>query len=229
MQLTTISRENLKFLKELAANNERDWFNANKDRYVAAHENAIAFADSVLALLRKHDEIETASGKKSLMRIYRDVRFSKDKSPYKTWWAGSFSRATDRLRGGYYFSIRPGETYVGGGFYKPAADDLRHIRRQIAADPDPLRKILKSKSFRDTFGELLGEEVKTAPKGFSKDDPAIDLLRHKSLYAMRTFKDGEVTAASFPMEVDKTFRQLRPFFDYMSEILTTDLNGMPLV
>lgn len=229
MQLTTISRANLKFLKELAANNDRDWFNSNKDRYEAAHANTIAFADSVLALLRKHDDVETASGKKSLMRIYRDVRFSKDKSPYKAWWAGSFSRATDKLRGGYYFSIRPGETYVGGGFYQPASDDLRHIRQQIAADPDPLRKILKSKSFRDTFGELLGEKVKTAPKGFSKDDPAIDLLRHKSLYAMRTFKDSEVTAASFPMEVDKTFKRLRPFFDYMSEILTTDLNGRPLV
>lgn len=229
MKLTTISRANLKFLKDLSKNNDRDWFNENKARYTAAHENTIAFADSVLALLRKHDEIATPSGKKSLNRIYRDVRFSSDKSPYKTWWAGSFSRATDRLRGGYYFSIAPGNTYVGGGFYMPDSADIRHIRQQISADPAPLRKVLKAKAFRDTFGELLGEQVKTAPKGFSKDDPAIDLIRYKSLYAMREFTDSEVTAESFPMEVDKTFKKLRPFFDYMSEILTTDLNGRSLV
>ncbi len=229
MDLTTISRANLKFLKDLAKNNDRDWFNENKDRYTAAHENTIAFADSLLMLLRKHDNVATPSGKKSLYRIYRDVRFSKDKSPYKTYWAGSFGRATKKLRGGYYFSIGPGDTFVGGGFYMPSTADIRHIRRHISADPAPLRKILRSRSFRDTFGELEGEQLKTAPKGFSKDDPAIDLLRYKSLYAMRRFKDSEVTAASFPKEVDKTLKKLRPFFDYMSEILTTDLDGRSLV
>ncbi len=229
MDFTTINRANLKFLKDLAKNNDREWFNENKSRYTAAHLNTIAFAESLLMLLRKHDDISTPSGKKSLYRIYRDVRFSSDKSPYKTYWSGSFSRATKKLRGGYYFSIGPGDTHVGGGFYMPSTADIRRIRQHISADPAPLRKILRSRPFRDTFGELQGEQLKTAPKGFSRDDPAIDLLRYKSLYAMRSFKDSEVTAASFPKEVDKTFKRLRPFFDYMSEILTTDLDGRSLV
>lgn len=229
MTLTTISSTNLQFLRELAQNNDRDWFEKNKKRYRAAHENAIAFADSILGLLRKHDDIATTSGKKSLFRIYRDVRFSKDKSPYKTHWAGRFQRATDKLRGGYYFSVSPEEAWIGGGFYLPDSADLRHIRLQISADPEPLRKILGAKAFREAFGELQGEQLKTAPKGFDKDDPAIDLLQYKSLYAGRSFVKSEVLSESFPVEVDRTFKRLRPFFDYMSEILTTDLNGRPLV
>lgn len=229
MPTAPISKENFKFLLDLKKNNDREWFNANKDRYEAALENTVAFADGVLALMRKHDEIETPSGKKALMRIYRDTRFSKDKTPYKTWWGGGFSRRGAALRGGYYFHLTPGGTFLGGGFYQPEAADLNHIRAHIAADPKPLRKVIGSKQFRDTFGELLGETLKTAPKGYPKDHPAIDLLRHKSLYAMREFTDAEVFSADFPREFDKTMRKLRPFFDYMSEILTTDLNGESLL
>ena len=229
MMLSTISSANLQFLRELAQNNDRDWFNENKDLYRSAHENTIAFADSILALLRKHDQIATPSGKKSLFRIYRDTRFSKDKSPYKTYWAGSFRRATRKLRGGYYFSITADEAWVGGGFYQPDAADIRHIREQISADAEPLRRVLDAKAFRETFGELQGEQLKTAPKGFARDDPAVDLLRYKSLYAGRSFDASEVLSESFPVDVDRAFRRLRPFFDYMSEILTTDLNGRPLV
>ena len=179
--------------------------------------------------MRKHDKIETVSGKKSLHRIYRDTRFAKDKTPYKTGWSGGLSREGAALRGGYYFYLSPGGSYVGGGFYQPESADLSHIRAHIDADAKQLRKILSSKAFRDTFGELQGEQLKTAPKGYAKDHPAIDLLRYKSMYAMRKFTDKEVLSPDFPKEIDKTMRKLRPFFDYMSEILTTDLNGEPLI
>jgi uncharacterized protein (TIGR02453 family) len=229
MPTAPISKANFAFLKELKKNNNRDWFNANKDRYVAAHENTIDFVDGIIALMRKHDDIETTSGKKSLFRIYRDTRFAKDKTPYKTGWMGSLSRRGVSLRGGYYFHIEPGGSYIGGGFYQPEGTDLAHIRAHIAADDKPLRKILKSKAFRETFGELQGEQLKTSPKGYDKDHPAIDLLRHKSMYAMRKFGDKEVLSPDFPKEFDKTMRRLRPFFDYMSEVLTTDLNGESLL
>ncbi len=229
MPTAPISRANFKFLKDLAKNNNREWFNENKDKYVSAHENTIDFADGVLALLRKHDDIATPSGKKSLMRIYRDTRFSKDKTPYKTWWGGGFSRNSAALRGGYYFHLEPGNTVVGGGFYQPDSKDLAHIRAQIAADDEPLRKVLKSKAFRDTFGELQGEQLKTAPKGYEKDHPSIDLLRFKSLYVLRKFSDKEALSPDFPKEVNKTMKRLRPFFDVMSEMLTTDLNGRSLL
>lgn len=112
-----IEKSTFQFLKELSKHNNRDWFNANKPRYTAAHENMIAFADHLLLEMNKHDNIETHSGKESLMRIYRDTRFSKDKTPYKTYFSGSFKRATKKLRGGYYFEIGPGQTLAAGGFF----------------------------------------------------------------------------------------------------------------
>src|SRR4249919_2829601 len=115
----TISKSNFDFLKDLSKNNNRDWFLKNKERYDEAHQNIISFADALLTEMRKHDNIETKSGKASLFRIYRDVRFSKDKSPYKTYWGGGFKRATKKLRGGYYFQIAPGDSLAAGGFFAP--------------------------------------------------------------------------------------------------------------
>ncbi len=226
----SISAANFKFLKDLKKNNDREWFNANKDRYTDAHENTIAFFDALIQEMNKHDDIETVSGKKCLMRIYRDIRFSKDKTPYRAYWMGGLSRSGKALRGGYFVSIVPGnESHIGGGFYNPNSEDLRHIRKQIQQDPAPLRKILKSKSFKDTFGELRGEKLKTAPKGFDKEDPAIDLLRHKNMYVLKKFKDSELKKEGAVKEVAKTLKKVRPFFDHMSEILTTDLNGQSLI
>src|SRR5437868_799730 len=124
MKAATIPESAIDFLKLVKKNNNRDWFNAHKDRYVKEHEAIIAFADAVLFEMNKHDNIETSSGKKSLHRIYRDTRFSKEKTPYKTNWSGSFSRATKKLRGGYYFHIEPGNTFVAGGFWGPNPQDL---------------------------------------------------------------------------------------------------------
>lgn len=224
----TIDKSNLDFLEKLNKNNDRDWFNAHKDEYVQAHENMINFADAVLAEMRKHDNIETASGKKSLQRIYRDTRFSKDKTPYKSHWGGGLKRATDLLRGGYYFHIQPGNSFVGGGFWAPNPADMKRIREDIAADPDALRKIISDKTFIDTFGSLEGEQVKTAPKGYKKDHPAIDLLRYKQFLIGKKFSDKEVLKPDFHLQVVDTFVKMRPFFDYMSEVLTTDENGVPL-
>jgi len=224
-----INRKNIDFLKKLAKNNDRDWFKENKNGYQEARENTIAFADKVLFELKKIDKIDNESGKKTLYRIYRDVRFSKDKSPYKTHWAMSFRRSGDELRGGYYVRIKPGEMMVGGGFYAPESKDIKLIRAHIADDPEPLRKILKAKKFKETFGELKGEKVKTAPKGFDKAHPAIELLRYKSMYAFKEFTDKEAMEEGFYKKVITTFKAIRPYFDYMSDILTHDLNGESLL
>ena len=115
--MATIKQSNLDFLKKIKKNNNREWFTEHKDAYEQEREIVIEFADDLLSKIKKHDNIETVSGKKSLYRIYRDVRFSKDKTPYKTIWSGSFSRATKLLRGGYYFHIEPGNSFIGGGFW----------------------------------------------------------------------------------------------------------------
>jgi len=223
--LPRIHQSGFDFLNTLKANNNRDWFNAHKMEYQQEHQLIEAFADAVLENLRSHDLIETLSGKKSLYRIYRDTRFSNDKTPYKTHWSGSFTRATKARRGGYYFQIEPGNTLVAGGFWAPVPEDLKRVRDDIAFDAAPLRKIINSKSFRFRFGTLKGEQLKTAPKGFEADHEAIDLLRYKQYLLIKNFSDKEVLSKDFLKEMSLTFKDMRPFFDYMSEVLTTDING----
>ena len=229
MKNLVIPSSTFDFLSKLEENNNREWFNENKKQYQQEHEHVIAFVEELLNRLKEIDQITTISGKKSLMRIYRDVRFSNDKRPYDPRFAGSFARIKPQLRGGYFFRFKPGETVIGGGFYQPNADDLKLIRDHIAQDDEPLRAVLNSKEFKSTFGELMGEQLKTAPKGYDKEHPAIDLLRHKSMYVFKSFTDAEVLSSDFFGEVLKVFVAIRPFFDVMTEYLTTDLNGMSLI
>jgi uncharacterized protein (TIGR02453 family) len=223
-----IDKSGFDFLNALRNNNERDWFNANKPAFETEQQKVEAFADALLAELGKSDVIETPSGKKSLYRIYRDTRFSKDKTPYKTHWSGSFKRATKYRRGGYYFHIEQGNSFLAGGFWGPSKEDLKLIRDNIAFDAGPLRAILNSKSFISTFGELRGEQLKTMPKGFAADHEAIDLLRYKQFLLIKKFSDEEVLNEDFLSIAAETFVNMRPFFDYMTETLTTDSNGLEI-
>ena len=231
-----IEKATFDFLKKHSENSvadkpavSRQWFEKNKHIYLKAHANMIAFTDMLLTEMRKHDNIETASGKKSLMRIYRDTRFSNDKTPYKKYFGGRFGRATKKLRGGYYFQIGPKESLAAGGFFSPNPADLLRIRRDIDANFMEWKKLLKNKSLVKSFQELQGEKVATSPKGFSIDNPAIELLRHKQFYFERTFSDKEVLADDFLKELNQTLKNLRPYFNYMSEVLTTDANGISIV
>ncbi|MGB0887140.1 MAG: DUF2461 domain-containing protein, partial [Vicingaceae bacterium] len=138
---------------------------------------------------------------------------------------GGLKRATKQLRGGYYFHIEEGNTMVGGGFWAPNKDDLLRFREDIAMDATPLRKIINSKSFKDTFGTLDGEQLKTCPKGFDKEHPDVDLLRYKQYIISKKFTDEEALSPDFAKQVSDTFKKMRPFFDYMSESVTTDVNG----
>lgn len=219
----------LQYLDELKQNNNREWFKAHKKDYEASYKLMIDFAETLLIEMQKHDDIKTVSGKKSLFRIYRDIRFSKDKRPYKTSWSGSFKRATNAFRGGYYYHIEPGNSFIAGGFFGPNPDDLRHIRNQIASDDSPLRKVLDQDSIKSYYGSLQGDQVKTAPKGFDRDHPAIDLLRYKQYILKHSFSDFEVKSEDFDIKVSNGFQRIRPFFDVMSEFLTTDLNGISLI
>ncbi|WP_317898866.1 DUF2461 domain-containing protein [Aurantibacillus circumpalustris] len=225
MQKQFILPSSFEFLKLLKKNNNRDWFNAHKERYLIELETVENFAEALLREMNKHDVIETVSGKKSLHRIYRDIRFSKDKTPYNSHWGGGFKRASKYRRGSYYFHLSPGNSFLAGGFWGPEANDLKRIRDEFAYDAKPFRKILKSKSFVSTFGTLKGEQIKTSPKGFNADDEAIDLLRYKQFLLIKSFNDKEIMSADFLKKVNETFRQMRPFLDYMSEVLTTDING----
>ncbi len=214
------------FLEALKQNNNREWFNAHKEVFLQEQQHIERFANELLLKLSVHDIIETESGKKSLHRIYRDTRFSKDKTAYKTNWSGSFRRATKYRRGGYYFHIEPGNSFIAGGFWAPNPQDLKLIRDDIHFDPSPLRKILKNKNFISYFKELKGEQLKTAPKGFDAASDAIDLLRYKQFLLIRKFSDKEVLSENFTKEANLTFKAMRPFFNYMSDVLSMDINGV---
>lgn len=224
-----IPRSALEFLSLLKKNNNRDWFLDHKQRFLEEQCHLEHYAGAVLNELNKEDEIETPSGKNSLHRIYRDTRFSKEKTPYKTHWSGGFRRAGRARRGGYYFHIEPGNSVIVGGFWGPNAEDLKRVRDELAFDASPMRKILGAKTFINTFGILQGEQLKTTPKGYDADSPAIDLLRYKQYLLIKPFTDAEVLDPSFVKQTVQTFRHMRPFFDYMSEVLTTDVNGISLL
>ena len=223
--MNSISVTTLEFLKGLKKNNTREWFNEHKPAFQVEQVKAKEFYNALMEKLNSHDDIE----KLKIFRIYRDVRFSKDKTPYKPHFAGNFVRGTKRLRGGYYLRIRPGESFLAGGFWEPNKEDLLRIRKEFEMDASEIREIIEHKIFVKHFGKIQGSSLKTAPRDFDKEHPAIDLIRMKQFIVTREFTDEEVLAPNFLQEIDTSYKAMRPFFNYMSEILTTDLNGVSII
>lgn len=222
--IKVLHKDVFEFLNALSKNNNKPWFTENKEWVDKVFGEVKGFFKEVDTEMQQYDNLE----KFHVHRIYRDVRFSKDKTPYKSYFGLHLGRTKPLLRGGYYINIEPGKSFVGGGFWEPNKDDLLRIRKEIAMDDSELREIISADKFKNYFGELMGEELKTAPKGFDKEHPAIDLLRKKQYLLMRSFTDKEVLDAKFIDEVIKTFNAMRPLFDYMSDVLTTDINGVSL-
>ncbi|MBT8288970.1 MAG: DUF2461 domain-containing protein [Bacteroidia bacterium] len=222
----TVPKEALTFFKQLSKNNNRDWFNDHKKEFKALEAKVKELYDMIYNNLNVHDNVD----KLKMFRIYRDVRFSRDKTPYKTHFGGSFHRKKPELRGGYYLQISPNnESFLATGFWDPHKDDLYRIRKEFEMDDSEIRDIINNSKFKSVWGEFVGDEVKTAPKGFSKEHPAIDLIKKKQFIFTKPYTDKEVTSAGFLKDVDKSFTAIRPYFDYMSDVLTTDLNGVSLI
>ena len=214
------------FLKKLEKNNNRDWFNEHKKEFKTIEANVKEFYNNVQQKLNAHDDID----KLKVFRIYRDVRFSKNKLPYKTHFGGSFHRTKPNLRGGYYLHLQPNnESFIATGFWEPNKDDLLRMRKEFEMDDEEIRSIISNKAFKKVWGEFVGDEVKTAPKGFNKEHPAIDLIRKKQYIFTKKLTDQEVLDAGFLVVVDKAFKSIRPYFDYMSDVLTTNLNGESII
>jgi len=224
----TINSSTFDFLKKLKRNNNREWFQRNKNHYLQAQENVSGWVGQLIQEMNKHDQLETASAKESLYRIYNDVRFAEDKTPYNPRFAGYLRREKPALRGGYYYWIKPGESRIGCGFVYPNSADLKRIREDISENFLEWKKLISTGEIKKVFGEMQGDQVKTAPRGFPKDHAAIDLLRYKQFWFERSFSDQEVLAGTFLKAVNNTFKTIRPFFDYMSDVLGTNSNGEPL-
>lgn len=225
-----IQRSTLAYLRDLRQHdNDRDWFEANRARYERALANMRAFADALILHMDQHDRIATPSGAKALMRIYNDRRFHKERPLYKSRFAGSLARVKPALRGGYYFRVQPGDSYLGCGFWNPEKEDLLRIRLDILYDHEVWEQVLQQPSIRTHWGALEpGRPLKTAPQGFPKEHPAIELLRRKQFVFGTAISDEQVMAPDFVERVSKRFKVLRPWLDHLSEVLTSDENGTPL-
>lgn len=221
----TVPQKTISFFKKLEKNNNREWFTKHKPEFKAIEAEVKDFYNELLKKIQEHDEVD----KLKMFRIYRDVRFSKNKDPYKTHFGGAFHRQKPRLRGGYYLHIAPGDSFIATGFWQPAKEDLFRIRKEFELDASEIRAILSDKKFNRIWGNFVGDEVKTAPKGFSKEHKNIDLIRKKQFIFTRKYTDKQVLAPDFIDEVNDAFKAIRPYFDYMSEVLTTDLNGVSLI
>lgn len=218
--------DTLNFLQNLEDNNTREWYAEHKKIYERARKEFAVLLDITADQLNQTDAIED----KKIFRINRDVRFSKDKSPYKTNLSGYLTRAGAARRGGYFIRLEPGnKSVVGGGFYAPNKKDLHRIRKEFEMDASEIEKITSDKNFVKYFGELRGAHLKSAPRYFDREHANIKWIRMKQFYAFRSFSDKEVQSDSFALEVMNTYTAIRPFFNYMSEILTTDLNGESLL
>jgi uncharacterized protein (TIGR02453 family) len=217
---TGFPAQGLQFLKQLKQNNNREWFNENKVTYEESVRKPMQQLVELLAteLSKFAPEIQ-ASPRTSLYRIYRDTRFSKDKSPYKTHVAAVFPlRALGKHEGaGYYFHISPGELLVGGGLYMPAAEDLQSVREALARHHRRFTRILENKSFRRLFRELTGEQLSRVPRGFPATHPAADYLRFKQFLASRQLPAASATSASFSRTLIESFKTLHPFIEFLNE------------
>ncbi|WP_417290924.1 DUF2461 domain-containing protein [Corallibacter sp.] len=221
-----IPKEAFTFFKALQENNNRDWFNEHKSEYKTIEKSVKVFYNELLEKMKVHDDID----KLKMFRIYRDVRFSKNKLPYKTHFGGSFHRRKPELRGGYYLHIAPeNKSFIATGFWEPNKDDLLRIRKELEMDASEMRAILNNKTLKNTWGDLVGDELKTAPRNFDKNHPDIDLIKKKQYIFTKTFTDKQVLASTFINEVDDAFKAIRPYFDYMSDVLTTNLNGESII
>lgn len=219
-------KKTIAFLKHLETNNNRDWFADNKETY---QEGLVEFKARFLeleTLMKSNDAID----KSKVFRIYRDVRFSKNKLPYKTHFGGSFSRKKPELRGGYYVHIQPNnKSFIATGFWDPNKDDLLRIRREFEMDDQEIRDIMSNKTFKSIWGTIEGDALKTAPRDFDKAHKAIDLIRMKQFIFTKTYTDKEVLSSDFITSINKNFKAIKPFFNYMSDVLTTNLNGESLI
>jgi uncharacterized protein (TIGR02453 family) len=214
----------LSFLRSLKRNNNREWFLKHKQTYEESVRAPMIHIIEGLAEEFADFAPEILVSPKCIFRIYRDTRFSKDKQPFKTHVAASFSvRGLDRHEGaGFYFHIAPKELWIGGGIYRPAADQLRSVRNHVAANHERLKKIVEARRFRKLFGALSGEQSSRMPRGFPANHPAEQYLRYKDLLAARELKPADATKAAFFAMLVESFRAMHPLIRFLNEPILRD-------
>ena len=213
-------RHVLTFLGDLDHNNYKAWFDSHRPAYEETRVTFTAFIDALIDELRESDHLQDLSARECILRINRDIRFTKDKSPYNTNLSAMITPG-GRKSGwqGYYISIGPRDrSLVAGGFYLPTPEQLYAFRRAVDRGANELKEITCAKAFIEQFGGIEGEKLKTAPQGYSRDHPEIELLKLKQVTAIRHFSDDAVLALDFPEQALMACRAMKPFLDYINQL-----------
>lgn len=208
----------LRFLAELKQNNNRDWFQANKEWYLEAKQEHEALVGKIITGISTFDsDMQLLSPKECVFRIYRDVRFSKNKDPYKTAMGAVFSKGGRKSKfASYYLHLEPGNSFAGGGIWCPESEALKNVRYEIYNYPNEFLRILNEKKFREIFGEMNGEKLKRPPKDFPNDFDHIDLLKFKSFIVGRQLRDDVLLGESFLPDLLIIFKTLKPFIRFLN-------------
>ncbi|MBI3755889.1 MAG: DUF2461 domain-containing protein [Deltaproteobacteria bacterium] len=217
-----ISKQTFQFLRDLKKNNNRNWFNNNKEKYQAAAAEFEDFVNVVIPDIARFDKsIAGVSARDCIFRIYRDVRFSKDKSPYKThfgaWIVKSGRKSHDEA--GYYIHIEPDGSILAGGAHNPPSDWLMAIRGKIHSNGKEFKKIIGNAIFKKYFREIEGEKLSRPPQGFDVGHPDIELLKQKSYLAVHKVKDNVVMSGDFAKLCAEVFKALYPFDKFLNQAI----------
>jgi len=222
-----IEPQTLKFLNQLKKNNNKPWFDAHRKEYEAGRINFQNFIQLVIEQLEKRDATITGTiARDCLFRINRDIRFAKDKTPYKTAFAASIKQGGKKsLFAGYYFHLEPGKNFIGGGLWMPEAAQLKNLRQEIDYNWDEFKSILKEKKFKNIFGDLYkgsDQSLSSTPKGYEKDNPAADYLKLKSFIAETTIEDSDLTKSTIHKKTVAAFEALQPFLKFINRSITAE-------
>ncbi|MBY0478177.1 MAG: DUF2461 domain-containing protein [Chitinophagaceae bacterium] len=212
----------LKFLKDLKKNNNKPWFDANRKAYEAAKTDFAGFIDTVIEAYGKKDpSIAQLKAKDCMFRINRDVRFSKDKSPYKTNFGASINKGGKKsMTAGYYFHLEPGESFTGGGLYMAMPDQLKNIRQEIDYSWKEFHKIISTKQFKTVYGDLyMGDDMKLVrpPKGYEADNPAIEYIKLKSWIGFSKLSNSDLISNTLLKKTVTSFEVLKPLLDFLNQ------------
>lgn len=210
------------FLRKLVANNNRDWFMDHKVNYENSRENVIEFARQIILLMAKDDEHinPDTDPKKAVMRIYRDIRFSKDKTPYKTNFGINIKTGPGKAELGYYLHVQPDKSFAGGGYWMPPGDHLKAIRQEIDYNGAILNKLVSDASFIDDFSEFdRQEQLKNLPKGYEADHPYINLLKLKSFAAVHYLSDQEMMDKNATQNAVHYLKKIQPLNNFLNQAI----------
>jgi uncharacterized protein (TIGR02453 family) len=213
----------LKFLKDLTKNNNKPWFDEHRPQYETAKSDFYGLVEKLIPAIAKFDEpIGQLAVKQCVFRINRDVRFSKNKAPYKSNMACYFNQAgKNGLGAGYYLHIEPGKSFAAGGIWVPEPAVLAGIRQEIDYNFSDWKKVIDNKNFKKTFTEGLrsNETLVRPPKGYDENNPAIEFLKMKSFIVSKPFADTDLQHKNFVAEVAKTFNNMKPLIDFLNTAL----------